>query len=74
MLDIVINRTPCSLLLVTGSADNAWPEKVYKDLWLEHSKIQMEEASHWGLVLNRRALSSTIPKVLAWLENALAQG
>jgi hypothetical protein len=26
-LGIVITRIPCPLLLVTGSAENAWPEK-----------------------------------------------
>jgi pimeloyl-ACP methyl ester carboxylesterase len=29
------------------------------------------DASHWGLVLNRRALSSTIPRVCSWLQSSL---
>lgn len=30
--------------------------------------LEIDGASHWGLVLNRRALDGMVPLVLAWLE------
>jgi len=34
--------------------------------------IEADGASHWGLVLNRRALARVVPAVLTWLEKHLA--
>ena len=64
---IVIESLPCPILIVTGTADTAWPQERYQDLWLEAEHLSVEGASHWGLVLNRRALTTTIPAVLRWL-------
>jgi pimeloyl-ACP methyl ester carboxylesterase len=65
---IVIERLPCPLLVVTGTLDRQWPRERYTDLWLEADFLEVEGASHWGLVLNRRALDQAIPAVLEWIE------
>ena len=64
---IVIETLPCPLLIVTGTRDRAWPRERYNNLWLPADYLPVEGASHWGLVLQRRALSLTIPAVLHWM-------
>jgi pimeloyl-ACP methyl ester carboxylesterase len=64
---IVIEALPCPLLIVTGTRDRAWPRERYNNLWLTADYLSVEGASHWGLVLQRHALSSTIPAVLRWI-------
>jgi pimeloyl-ACP methyl ester carboxylesterase len=64
---IVVSSLPCPLLIVTGTGDRQWPRERYAGLHLPAEHLVMEGASHWGLVLNRRALAATIPGVLAWL-------
>jgi len=71
---IVIASLPCPLLLVTGTEDKAWPAERYHDLWLKSDRFSVESASHWGLVLNRRALGTIIPTVLGWIERTIQQG
>jgi pimeloyl-ACP methyl ester carboxylesterase len=71
---IVIASIPCPLLLVTGMEDRAWPVERYRDLWLKRDHFSVESASHWGLVLNRRALGTMIPAVLGWLEHTIQPG
>ena len=66
---IVIEEMPCPLLIVTGELDTAWPSERYEGLWLRPDHFTIKGASHWGLVLNRRALAVVIPRVLEWLEN-----
>ena len=68
---VVIESLPCPLLLVTGTADRAWPAERYRGLWLRADRLSVEAASHWGLVLNRRALAGLIPAVLCWLTSAI---
>ena len=67
---VVIQSLPCPLLIVTGAADSQWPPERYDDLWLEADQIVLEGVSHWGLVLNRRALATAVPSVLRWLDRA----
>ncbi len=67
---IVMTALPCPLLLVTGAADTLWPSSRYDGLWLPATRIQMDGASHWGLVLNGRALRAHIPQIVAWVEQA----
>ena len=55
---------PCPLLIVTGTRDRAWPRERYNDLWLTADYLSVDGASHWGLVLQRRALGSMLPAVL----------
>jgi hypothetical protein len=64
---IIIEVLPCPLLIVTGSKDRAWPCERYDNLWLTADYLSVEGASHWGLVLQRRALNSMIPEVLHWI-------
>lgn len=64
---IVIESLSCPLLIVTGTGDKAWPKKRYEGLWLDAEFYEVEQASHWGLVLNRRALAVGVPEVLQWL-------
>ena len=68
---IVVESLPCPLLLVTGTADKAWPAERYQGLWQKADHLSVEGASHWGLVLNRRALATLIPAVSRWLTGAL---
>jgi pimeloyl-ACP methyl ester carboxylesterase len=65
---IVVTALPCPLLIVTGTDDRQWPREVYDGLHLPAAHLTADGASHWGLVLNRRALATTIPAVLAWLD------
>ena len=67
---IVIESLPCPLLIVTGADDRQWPRERYRDLWLPADELTVDGASHWGLVLNRRALAALVPAVLAWLDRA----
>ena len=64
---IVVEQLSCPLLIVTGSEDRAWPSDRYHDLWLDTDYLQVEGASHWGLVLNRRALDVMVPEITGWL-------
>ena len=64
---VVIDSLSCPLLLVTGTGDRSWPRERYDDVGLGAIHLTVEGASHWGLVLNRRALSTTVPAVLRWL-------
>jgi predicted amidohydrolase len=57
--------------IVTGTADTQWPRERYHDLWLQADYLSVEGASHWGLVLNRRALETMIPAVACWLTGAV---
>ena len=68
---IVVASLPCPLLIVTGTDDRQWPRARYAGLHLPAELLAMEGASHWGLVLNRRALAATIPKVLGWVTRTL---
>ena len=64
---IAIESLACPLLIVTGTTDRQWPAKRYDNLWLRADYLSVEGASHWGLVLNRRALATTIPAVSHWI-------
>jgi pimeloyl-ACP methyl ester carboxylesterase len=64
---IVVASLSCPLLIVTGTDDIQWPRERYEGLHLPAEHRAADGASHWGLVLNRRALATTIPAVLAWL-------
>ncbi len=69
---IVVERLSCPLLLITGSLDLQWSAERYDAIWLEADRLEAEGASHWGLVLNRRAITRLVPSVLAWLCGASA--
>ena len=67
---IAVASLPCPLLIVTGTEDAQWPRSAYDGLWLSADYIEAEGASHWGLVLNRRALAALVPSVVTWIEGA----
>lgn len=69
---VVIESLPCPLLIVTGSADRQFPTSTYDGLWLPAERIEVEGASHWGLVLSRRALGTVVDEVVGWLEKNAA--
>ena len=64
---IVIDRLPCPLLIVTGTADTSWPRERYAELTLPAEHLSVAGASHWGLVLSRRALRTVVADVVRWL-------
>jgi hypothetical protein len=68
---IVIDALPCPLLVITGTHDTLWPSARYDTLWLPADRLSIDGASHWGLVLNRRVLTSMVPRVIRWWEHAL---
>ena len=68
---IVIESLSCPLLIVTGTLDTAWPRERYDEVRLDAEFHTAEGASHWGLVLNRRALSTVVPVVSRWLASKM---
>lgn len=66
---VVIESLPCPLLIVTGTEDTQWPQERYDGLWLKAEYQEVEGSSHWGLVLNRRAIASAVPMILHWLRD-----
>jgi pimeloyl-ACP methyl ester carboxylesterase len=70
---IVIEHMPCPLLIVTGGEDRAWPRSRYAAMSLPAEWMQAPGASHWGLVLSRRALAGLVPAVTAWIERAVSR-
>jgi pimeloyl-ACP methyl ester carboxylesterase len=65
---IVIASLPCPVLIVTGTADMQWPRQRYSDLPFAADHVEIGDASHWGLVLNRRVLPEIGSVVCSWLE------
>lgn len=65
---IVIESLPCPLLVVTGSEDRDWPRSAYDGMRLPADYVEAPGTSHWGLVLNRRALPGMVASVTAWLD------
>jgi pimeloyl-ACP methyl ester carboxylesterase len=59
-----------AVLIAAGQRDQLFPPahcgRVARFLGAEY--LELPGASHWGLVLNRRALDAAWPGILAWLE------
>jgi pimeloyl-ACP methyl ester carboxylesterase len=70
---IVVGKPRCPTLLVTGSLDAQWPRERYTNVWAFDAEMMAEDASHWGLVLNRRVLETVIPCVSDWLDSTTAE-
>ena len=68
---VVVEHLPCPLLVVTGSDDHQWPRSRYATMHLKAEWMDAEGASHWGLVLSRRALTALVPAVTAWVERSI---
>lgn len=65
---VVVESLPCPLLIVTSTGDEQWPRSRYDGLHLPAEHLSVDGASHWGLVLNRRAIASLVPDVLRWVQ------
>ncbi|MDA1036517.1 MAG: alpha/beta hydrolase [Chloroflexi bacterium] len=72
---IVIERMPCPMLEIAGALGDYYPlEPSYYGEGLANERIVVPESSHWGLVLNRRALAGGLTaSVVAWLEKWVGQ-
>jgi len=59
-----------SILVVAGERDESFPPRTCRRVarFLNAEYLELPGASHWGLVLNRRALDAAWPAILAWLE------
>ena len=69
---ILIERMPCPMLEILGGLDDYYPtEPSYHGVGLAGDQIFVEDSSHWGLVLSRRAQAKLLPRVLAWLDGAI---
>jgi len=66
---VVVPSLPCPLFIATGSADMQWPQSRYDALHLTAHITEVPGASHWGLVLSRRAVALLLPRVLQWLHD-----
>ncbi len=64
---IVIQHLQCPLLIVTAEREMDRPQAMYKNLHLPAELVSIEDCSHWGLVLNRRALARAVPTVSRWM-------
>ena len=64
---VVVEKLDCPLLVVTGSADTQWPRARYHGLHLPADALEIEGASHWGLVLNRRVLPGLVAAIVDWV-------
>ena len=64
---IVVPALDCPLLVVTGGADRQWPRARYDALPLRAEFLDAPAASHWGLVLSRRTLTTLVPGVVSWV-------
>jgi pimeloyl-ACP methyl ester carboxylesterase len=69
---IVVAALSCPALVVAGASDAIEPPSAYEDFPLPADLTVAEGASHWGLVLSRRALAALVPTVCAWLEGRVA--
>ena len=66
---VVIQAMPCPALIVQGTAGYGLDRESYDGLWFEVDRLTIEGASHWGLVLNRRVLPTSITRILGWIES-----
>jgi pimeloyl-ACP methyl ester carboxylesterase len=59
-----------SVLVVAGERDESFPPRVCRHVarFLGAGYVELPGASHWGLVLNRRALDAAWPTILTWLD------
>lgn len=58
------------VLVAGGERDEAFPPRACRRVarFLNADYVELPGASHWGLVLNRRALDAAWPAITAWLD------
>lgn len=64
---VVVDVPARPLLILTGTADTFWPTKRYDTLHVHADRVEIDGASHWGLVLNRRVVPVMVEHVTTWL-------
>ena len=64
---IVVGALPCPLLIVTAEWETERQRATYTELGLAADYHSVDACSHWGLVLNRRALAHLVPVVASWM-------
>ena len=57
---------------MTGSEDVDWPRSAYDGMRLPADYIEVPEASHWGLVFNRRVVPGMADWVTDWLDASVS--
>jgi pimeloyl-ACP methyl ester carboxylesterase len=59
-----------SILVAAGERDESFPPRACRRVarFLGADYVELPGASHWGLVLNRRALDAAWPAITAWLD------
>jgi pimeloyl-ACP methyl ester carboxylesterase len=59
-----------SILIAAGERDESFPPRACRRVarFLGADYVELPGASHWGLVLNRRALDAGWPAITAWLD------
>jgi pimeloyl-ACP methyl ester carboxylesterase len=59
-----------SILVAAGERDESFPPRACRRVarFLGADYVELPGASHWGLVLNRRALDAAWPTITAWLD------
>lgn len=68
---ILVRQLPCPLLIVTTEWEAEWQRVTYDELGLPAEYHHVEGCSHWGLVLNRRALVHLVPPVASWMSQTV---
>jgi pimeloyl-ACP methyl ester carboxylesterase len=59
-----------AVLIAAGERDESFPPSACRRVarFLAAEYLELPGASHWGLVLNRRALDAAWPAIVAWLD------
>ena len=68
---ILVRQLPCPLLIVTAEWEAERQRVTYDELGLPAEYHRVEGCSHWGLVLNRRALDHLVPAVATWMSQTV---
>ena len=69
-MGIVLTSLPCPALVIASTGDATFLPPAYADLSVPTERLVVDDATHWGLVLNRRLLATLVLTVTAWLERA----
>ena len=66
---ILVKAVPCPVLEIVGGYNNYYPtEPSYYSTGIADRQIYVPEASHWGLMLNKRIVPWLLDEVVGWLD------
>ena len=66
---ILVKAVPCPVLEIVGGYNNYYPtEPSYYSTGIADRQIYVQEASHWGLMLNKRIVPWLLDEVVGWLD------